>query len=153
MDVRKLGRSMGAEVTGVDLGRLYDATFKGIREAFLAHHVLAIRNQALTPEAQIAFSRRFGPLEDQLNAHYTVDGYPEVLVLSNDVRDGKPVGLIDGGDFWHSDSSHRDRPSMATLLYAVRNPEKGGDTEFANTYAAFEDLPVALVGRALFLAP
>ena len=141
MDVRKLGRTMGAEVTGVDLGRLDDATFKGIREAFLAHHVLAIRDQALTPEAQIAFSQRFGPLEEQLNAHYTVDGYPEVLVLSNDVRDGKPVGLIDGGDFWHSDSSHRDRPSMATLLYAVRNPEKGGDTEFANMHAAYDALP------------
>jgi len=141
MDVRKLGRSMGAEVTGVDLRRLDDATFKGIREAFLAHQVLAIRDQALMPDAQVAFSRRFGPLEDQLNAHYTVEGYPEVLVLSNDVRDGKPVGLIDGGDFWHSDSSHRDRPSMATLLYAVRNPEKGGDTQFANMDAAYEALP------------
>lgn len=141
MDVRKLGRSMGAEVTGVDLCRLDDAKFAGIREAFLTHQVLAIRDQDLTPDVQIAFSRRFGPLEDQLNAHYTVEGYPEVLVLSNDVRDGKPVGLIDGGDFWHSDSSHRDRPSMATLLYAVQNPKTGGDTEFASMYAAYEALP------------
>ena len=67
--------------------------------------------------------------------------YPEVLVLSNDMKDGKPVGLIDGGDFWHSDSSHRDTPSMATILYAVKNPRQGGDTEFANMYAAYDALP------------
>src|SRR5689334_14001035 len=141
MDVRKIGRSMGAEVTGIDLRRLDDATFKQVHEAFLAHQVLVVRDQAMTPEVQIAFSRRFGPLEDQLNAHYTVEGYPEVLVLSNDIKDGKPVGLIDGGDFWHSDSSHRDKPSMATMLYAVKNPDRGGDTEFANMYAAYETLP------------
>ena len=147
MDVRKIGRSMGAEVTGVDLRRLGDATFKQIHEAFLAHQVLVVRDQAMTPEVQIAFSRRFGPLEDQLNAHYTVEGYPEVLVLSNDIKDGKPVGLIDGGDFWHSDSSHRDKPSMATMLYAVKNPDQGGDTEFANMYAAYETLPDNLKRR------
>ncbi len=141
MDVRQVGRSMGAEVTGVDLRRLDDASFERIHEAFLAHQVLVVRDQAITPGVQIAFSRRFGPLEDQLNAHYTVEGYPEVLVLSNDIKDGKPVGLIDGGDFWHSDSSHRDKPSMATMLYAVKNPDNGGDTEFANMYAAYETLP------------
>jgi taurine dioxygenase len=147
MDVRKLGRSMGAEVTGVDVRLLDDRTFEGIREAFLDYQVLAIRDQDLTPAVQIAFSRRFGPLEDQLNAHYTVEGFPEVLVLSNDVRNGKPIGLIDGGDFWHSDSSHRDKPSMATILYAVKNPKEGGDTEFANMYAAYETLPEDLKER------
>ena len=147
MDVRRLARSMGAEVTGVDLRRLDDATFETDSRSIPCHQVLVIRDQELTPEAQIAFSRRFGPLEDQLNAHYTVEGYPEVLVLSNDIKDGKPVGLIDGGDFWHSDSSHRDRPSMATMLYAVKNPDQGGDTEFANMYAAYETLPEDLKRR------
>jgi len=147
MEVRKLGRSIGAEVTGVDLRRLNDASAEGIREAFLAHQVLAIRDQQLTPAAQTAFSRWFGPLEDQLNAHYTVEDHPEVLVLSNDIKDGKPVGLIDGGDFWHSDSSHRDKPSMATILHAVKNPRKGGDTEFANMHAAYETLPEDLKRR------
>jgi taurine dioxygenase len=141
MEVRKLGASLGAEIAGVDVRRMDDATFAALREAFLVHHVLAVRDQHIAPADQLAFSRRFGPLEDQLNAHYTVDGYPEVLVLSNDMNDGKPVGLIDGGDFWHSDSSHRDRPSMATILYAVKNPKEGGDTEFANMNAAYEALP------------
>jgi taurine dioxygenase len=147
MQVRKLGLSFGAEISGVDLRRLDAGTFAQIQDAFLAHQVLAIRDQRLTPADQIAFSGRFGPLEDQLNAHYTVDGYPDVLVLSNDIKDGKPVGLIDGGDFWHSDSSHRERPSMATLLYAVTNPRQGGDTEFANMYAAYETLPEPMKRR------
>lgn len=141
MDIRRLGPTMGAEITGVDLNCLSDSMFAEIRDAFHTHKVIAIRGQQLEPAAQIAFSRRFGALEDQLNAHYTIDGYPEVLVLSNDVRDGKPVGLIDGGDYWHSDSSHREYPSMATLLFAVKNPARGGDTEFADMVAAYEALP------------
>jgi taurine dioxygenase len=139
--MRELGAAMGAEILDVDLNDLSDDGFAQIRDAFLSYQVIAIRDQTLTPAAQLDFSRRFGALEDQLNAHYTVPDYPEVLVLSNDIKDGRPVGLIDGGDFWHSDSSHRDRPSMATILYAVKNPRQGGDTEFANMYAAYDALP------------
>lgn len=135
---------MGAEITGVDLDQLTPETFAQIRAAFHAHKVIAVRDQRLAPAAQIAFSRRFGALEDQLNAHYTVEGYPEVLVLSNDIRDSKPVGLVDGGDYWHSDSSHRDHPSLATILFAVKNPSIGGDTEFADMAAAYQALPAEM---------
>lgn len=147
MNVRRLGPTMGAEITGVDLNRLAASTFAQIRDAFHIHKVIAIRDQQLTPAAQIAFSRKFGALEDQLNAHYTIDGCPEVLVLSNDIREGKPMGLIDGGDYWHSDSSHREYPSMATILFAVKNPVSGGDTEFADMTAAYEALPEAIKVR------
>jgi taurine dioxygenase len=147
MDVRRLSAVMGAEIVDVDLNNLSDDAFGQIRDAFHAHQVIAIRDQNLTPAGQLDFSRRFGALEDQLNAHYTVPDYPEVLVLSNDMKDGRPVGLIDGGDFWHSDSSHRDKPSMATILYAVKNPDQGGDTEFANMYTAYEALPFEIKSR------
>ena len=70
---------MGAEIVGADLRALSDSDFAQIRDAFHAYQVLAVRDQTLTPADQLAFSRRFGPLEDQLNAHYTVDNYPEVL--------------------------------------------------------------------------
>jgi taurine dioxygenase len=76
MEVRKLGAAMGAEIAGVDLTRLDDATFEKIHAAFLDHHVIVVRDQRLTPPAQIAFSQRFGALEDQLNSHYTVPDYP-----------------------------------------------------------------------------
>ena len=147
MEIRKLAASMGAEIVGADLNALSDEDFARIRDAFHNYQVIAVRDQELSPAAQLGFSRRFGALEDQLNAHYTVPGYPEVLVLSNDVKDGKPIGLIDGGDFWHSDSSHRERPSMATILYAVKNPNRGGDTEFANMYAAYEALSDEMKAR------
>jgi taurine dioxygenase len=147
MEVRRLGAAMGAEILGANLNALDNAAFKAINGAFLAHHVIAVRGQHLSPAGQLAFSRRFGALEDQLNAHYTVPGYPEVLVLSNDMKDGKPIGLIDGGDFWHSDSSHRDLPSLATILFAVKNPSQGGDTEFANMEAAYAALPEAMKAR------
>jgi taurine dioxygenase len=140
MDLKPLSAAMGAEIAGVDLTKLDDATFERLCDAFCRYQVIVVRDQHLTPAAQIAFSRRFGALEDQLNAHYTVPDCPEVLILSNDMKDGKPVGLIDGGDFWHSDSSHRDHPSMATILYAVKIPSQGGDTEFANMIAAYEAL-------------
>lgn len=147
MEVRRVGAAIGAEIVGVDLNDLSDDAFAQIRDAFHAHQVIVIRGQSLTPAAQLDFSRRFGALEDQLNAHYTVPDCPEVLVLSNDMKDGKPVGLIDGGDFWHSDSSHRDKPSMATILYAVKNPHQGGDTEFANMHAAYDALPEEMKSR------
>lgn len=147
MSIRRLGRTMGAEIGGIDLNRLGTPVFARIRDAFHVHKVIAIRDQKLTPAAQIAFSRRFGALEDQLNAHYTIDGYPEVLVLSNDIRGGKPAGLVDGGDYWHSDSSHREYPSTATILFAVKNPLTGGDTEFADMVAAYEALPEPMQAR------
>ncbi len=147
MEIRRLASTFAAEIAGIDLNALSGEKFQAIHQAFLTHKVIAIKGQRLSPAGQMEFSQRFGALEDQLNAHYTVPGYPEVLVLSNDIKDGKPVGLVDGGDFWHSDSSHRDRPSMATILYAVKNPNKGGDTEFADMAAAYAALPASLKSR------
>ena len=141
MQVNTIGRSIGAEIVGVDLKSLSDTAFKQILDAFHAHSVIAIRGQDLAPGELVTFSCRFGPLEDQLNARYAMVEYPEVLVLSNDMKDGKPIGLIDGGDYWHSDSSHREKPSMATILHARQNPNEGGDTEFADMYRAYDALP------------
>lgn len=143
IEIRPLSSSMGAEVIGADFSKpVSNGDFARILQAFYDHQVLAIRDQTLTPADQIAFSQRFGALEDQLNAKYILPEEPKILVLSNDVKpDGSPVGLIDAGDFWHSDSSHRPLPSMATILYSLRNPNDGGDTGFANMYAVYEALP------------
>lgn len=141
LTVNRLGPVMGAEVLGVDLSAPVDeATFARIRKAFHDHQVLCVRGQNLSPADQLAFSARFGELEDQLNADFVIPGYPKVLILSNDMKDGKPIGVIDAGDYWHSDSSHIPLPSMATILQAVKNPSRGGDTEFANMYLAYETL-------------
>lgn len=139
--VNPLGATMGAEVVGVDLRALDEATFTVISDAFYRYQVLAIRGQSLSPAEQVVFSRRFGPLEDQLNADFVIPGQEEVLILSNDMKDGKPIGVIDAGDYWHSDSSHRPLPSAITVLHSIRNPQRGGDTEFSDMYRAYETLP------------
>jgi len=140
--VNPVSASLGAEVVGIDVAtRFDDEVFSVVEKAFHDHMVIAIRGQSLSPQAQIAFSRRFGPLEIQSNSDYSVSGHPEVLIISNDLVDGKPVGLIDAGDYWHTDSQSRAIPSRATILHAIKNPRHGGDTLFANMYAAYDALP------------
>ena len=139
---------MGAEVSGVDLSRpLREETFGEIRDALHCHHVLAIRGQRLQPRSFIEFSKRFGPPEPHLLDQFHHPEYPDILVLSNVVRDGKSVGLSDGGTYWHSDYSYLDIPARATLLYSIDVPKVGGDTLFADQEQAYADLPEAMKKR------
>jgi len=108
----------------------------------LSNPVVAIRAQTLSAQQQAAFSRQLGPLEVQDRKTYCHPDDPDILILSNEVRpDGSAVGIVDAGDFWHSDSSHLEEPCRATVLYAVRNPKSGGDTEFCNMYQVYDALP------------
>lgn len=143
MKVKPVSEIVGAEVTEVDLSQPLDAdTRTALRQALIDHQVLVIRDQTLTPEQQVAFSENWGILEKPLNVQYTTAETPMVMILSNEIKaDGTAVGVVDGGDFWHSDSSHVTVPSMVTILQSVRNPERGGDTEFCNMYAVYDALP------------
>lgn len=142
MKIAAFENGLGAEVTGVDLARFSRAEADGIYQALLDHQVLVIRNQAMTPLQQVAFSEIFGELEWQENAQHAHPDHDKVLILSNEIRpDGTAVGVVDAGDFWHSDSSHHERPVKITILQSIRNPSRGGDTDFCNMYAAFDALP------------
>lgn len=134
---------MAAEVVGLDLSRpLDDASFGRVNAAFLEHQVLCFRGQELPPERQIAFSRRFGRVVVHDNSRYALEGNEEVLVLSNDVdADGNHIGVVDAGDVWHSDLQFKRRPAKCTILHSLRNPSRGGETEFTNQYLAYEALP------------
>lgn len=146
--VNPLSDNMAAEILGVDLAKpLDDASFAQIEKAFHDHQVIAIRGQKISPENQVVFTRRFGEVEPHNTTEFVIPDTPQVLVLSNDMRDGKPVGVIDAGDFWHSDSSHRKVPSKATILHSLKNPSTGGDTQFANMYRAYETLPADVKRR------
>ena len=134
--IRPLSGALGADVSGVDLAVLNDATFAAVREAFLAHLVLVFPEQRITPAQQIAFTARFGPVEAHpLRTRGTVKGHPEVLVLENSKR--RP-GLRN--DFWHSDISYAVEPPLGSALYALEVPEGCGDTMFCNMYVAHEGL-------------
>ena len=139
------GSPLGAEVTGLDLSQpLADDDFKRIHRAHLDHHVVVFRDQRITPDQQISFSRRFGPLQIHVLRQFQLTGHPEILIVSNVLEDGKPIGLGDAGHFWHSDLSYKETPSLGSLLHAQELPAEGGDTLFANMHLAWDTLPQAL---------
>ncbi|HUC65688.1 MAG TPA: TauD/TfdA family dioxygenase [Stellaceae bacterium] len=150
--VTPTGGGVGAEITGVDLRRLDDGRFAAIRRAFVENSVLLIRGQQLSDDDLIAFSRRFGALDwapIQENGRRFVDGKPEIYVVSNVVEKGVAIGSLGAGEaVWHTDMSYLDDPPMASMLYAIEVPPKGGNTGFCNMYSAYEALPDALKRRA-----
>ncbi len=140
--VRPLGAGFAAEVIGLDLARpLDDATRRAVYDAFVRYQVLAFRDQDLTPEQQVAFTEQFGTLERHI-ARNRGAGNPLVHVVSNLGPDGLPSGKL-GSTRWHTDKSFRPEPSLATILHAVTMPPDGGDTCFADMYAAYDALPEA----------
>jgi taurine dioxygenase len=147
--VNKVSDKGAAEIVGLDCSKPLDpAEMEDLKRAFLDNPVLCIRNQDLTATQQAMFSRQFGPLETQDRSKYCHPDDPDVLILSNDRNpDGSAVGIVDAGDFWHSDSSHMEEPCRMTILYAVKNPAKGGDTQYCNMYLVYEALPEDLKRR------
>ncbi len=136
---------LGAEVVGLDLARpLSDADFAPIVDAHLDRHVVVFRDQRITPDQQIAFSRRFGPLQIHVLHQFHLPGHPEILVVSNIKENGQPIGLGDAGHYWHSDLSYKDKPSLGSMLHAQELPSEGGDTLFANMHLAYDTLPIEL---------
>lgn len=145
LHIRPLDAPLGAEVLGLDLSRPVEADdFARIHRAHLDHHLVVFRNQRITPAQQIAFSRRFGPLQIHVLRQFQLAGHPEILVVSNVVENGQPIGLGDAGHFWHSDLSYKERPSLGSMLHAQELPAEGGDTLFANMHTAWDSLPAHL---------
>jgi alpha-ketoglutarate-dependent taurine dioxygenase len=132
--VRPLAATVGAEISGADLGDLDDAAFAEIQHAFLEYKVIFFRDQPISIDEQLAFARRFGPLEEHpfLPAK---DGYGQVIRFAKDER---TVGVENA---WHSDVSWREIPPLGTVLHAIGVPEVGGDTLFADMEAAYASLP------------
>jgi taurine dioxygenase len=136
---------LGAEIIGLNLTRpVDDAAFARIHRAHLDHHVLVFRDQRITPSQQVAFSRRFGLLQIHVLRQFQLASNPEILIVSNIREDGKPIGLGDAGQLWHSDLSYKEHPSLDSMLHAQELPEEGGDTLFANMHLAWDTLPLEL---------
>jgi taurine dioxygenase len=139
LNIRRVAGALGAEISGVDLAQdLPDVTIAAVRQALLDHQVIFFRDQALTPAQQVAFGRRFGPL----NIHPYVAGmadHPEVMEVVKEPQD-----RVNFGGGWHSDMSFLERPAIGSILYAVETPEVGGDTLFASQAAAYDALSSGL---------
>lgn len=145
---RPLTDTIGMEVSGIDLSEPVSAAdFDRIVKVWLDATVLLFRGQSITPEQQIAFSRRFGELLVYTRAENELKQYPEILVLSNVVQNGKPIGAAVSSRYWHTDGHYLKCPPAASLLYGIEVPPKDGDTWFANTRAAYDALPEATKRR------
>ena len=134
MRLKKLG-SFGAEAEAIS------PNFKEVWEAFFASQVLVFRAQKFTPTAYLSFARQFGRPEPHVIDQFHHPEHADILVLSNVQKDGKPIGLADAGTYFHTDYSYLDVPARCTMLYSIQVPKKGGDTLFADQYAAYEGLP------------
>ena len=138
ISVEPLTPTIGAIVSGVQLGALDDATWAEIARAFADHLVLFFRDQDLTPAHLLDVGRRLGPLHRHPAAPH-LDGNPEVMLIHAD-ENSKAVA----GNGWHTDVSCDELPPMATLLWMQTVPPSGGDTLFASMYAAWDSLSAAM---------
>jgi len=143
MEFRKLSDGFGVEVRGVDLASLDGNAFEELKSAFFKHQVLVARAQTLTASQFLQFARRIGPPEPHVIDQFHHPEHADILILSNVTKNGQPTGLADAGTYFHTDYSYLDVPARATMLYSIQVPKQGGDTLFANQYAAYDDLPSA----------
>jgi taurine dioxygenase len=150
--VTPLTDAIGARVDGVDIAApMSDAVFADLRRALADHSVLVLPGQDFTPDEHIAFSRRFGPLEDHVLSDFCLPGHPEIFVVSNIIEDGRHIGAYGGSKRYHSDLSYLDEPSMGSLFYCLECPTGSGETAFASMAAAYEALPPDMQRRLLGL--
>ena len=151
---------LGAEIRGIDLRTINQATFDRLHQLWQHHLLLLFRGQTITPEDLVTLVKRFGTPVSSSNLHQrdlkerTANALfnlpPEVTVVTNLRENGEPVGILGDGELsWHLDFSFKERPTAARMLVAIQVPpvEKGGNTMFLNACAAFDALPEALKQR------
>jgi taurine dioxygenase len=134
MHVQKYAGGCGAEVSGVQIAELRDVQLEELRKAFLEHGVLFFRDQDLSPEEHIRFARRWGSIV--LNKFFPENrAHPEIAEVRKEEEQRTNIG---GG--WHADHSYDEEPALGSILVARELPDAGGDTLFANLYAAYDTL-------------
>jgi taurine dioxygenase len=141
MQLTRLGPRFGAEA------RDFGAPFQEVWDAFFAAQVLVFRGLQLTAARFLAFARPFGRPEPHVIDQFHHPEHADILILSNRRRNGEPVGLADAGAYFHTDYSYLEVPARCTMLYSIEVPRVGGDTLFADQYAAYDDLPDAMKRR------
>ena len=150
MQIVKSGHILGARVEGLDLAQpLSDEQFKVLEQALGQYGVLSYPKQTLTSLQLKNFAARFGKLEVNVANLYQEPGLPEVMILSNKVdENGKPMGMSDAGQDWHTDMSYSKMIAFTNVLYGLEIPHREGEplgnTEFCSMHAAYEDLPAEL---------
>jgi len=153
MRITKNNAGLGARIEQIDLRAPLDAlAFRTVLRALGQFGVLCFPDQDLVPSALASFAGHFGALEVNVANLFHAPGHPEIMLLSNK-RDaaGKPLGLSDAGQGWHTDMSYSAEIALANVLHAKEVPRRNGrplgDTQFRNMHAAYETLPAEIVAR------
>src|SRR5246127_1208614 len=150
IEIIPTGAALGAEIRGVNLAKpIDDDTFAVIERTYNEYGVIFFRGQQITPQQQVAFTRRFGEIEFNIfGERWSVSGSPEIVVVSNVTENGRPLGVRRAGENWHSDMCYTARPPRGTMLHAREIPTLHGlplgDTEFASAAAAWDALPATM---------
>ena len=149
IDVVPMSPAVGAEIRDVDLaGPFDDNTFAAVYAAWLDHGVLLIRDQRLSDDDLVVFSRRFGDLDQapvQGHGQASVEGIPEVLIISNVIEDGVSIGSLGDDELlWHTDMAYTEEPPKASCLYSLSVSEAGGETGYIDMCTVYETLPADL---------
>jgi len=152
MNIVLTGQTLGAQVHGLDLSRgLTDTERNTLMQALGDQGVLEFTNQTLTTAQLKAFSQRFGELYVSPGGRAQAEGFPEVMILSNMTQNGKPLGLSDAGQSWHTDMSYSNMIAFANVLHGTIIPQRDGKplgaTQFRNTRAVYNDIPEELKER------
>jgi len=141
ISIRPLTDGFGAEISGVDLASCGSQLHQAVVDAFHRSGIVVVRDQVLSPMAQLEFTRAFGTPELNPRVEYTYPGIPEIYVISNKIVNGRKIGDHQAGQGWHTDSSFMAEPVMCTMLYAMEVPDEGSDTLMADLCAAWNALP------------
>lgn len=150
--VKPSGEILGCRIEGSDLSQPLGEKELGLTLRCLADYgVVCFPQQSLDPAAQVAFSRNFGELEVHVSGVFQEPAHPEVMILSNIVENGRPIGLADAGQDWHTDMSFSKTIAFVNVLYAIKVPRRDGRplgaTRFASMTAAYDALPDAVKQR------
>ncbi len=155
LQVRPLHPSLGAEVRGIDMRVVPDAaTFQALHDVWMQYQVLVFPDQDITDEQHVAFTRCFGDLEVHHQKIIRSRFLPEIFRVSNVNDDNElmppthaTVKQVALAQFWHTDSSFREKPCTGSLLHGVEISRTGGETHFTNMYAVYDALPESLKRR------
>ncbi|ARP79373.1 taurine dioxygenase [Bordetella genomosp. 8] len=149
MEIVESGATLGVRIEGLDLDQpLSPEAYRAIEQALGRYGVVCFPRQRLEAASLKRFAQNFGTLEVNVANLYHEPDIPEVMILSNIVENGKPIGLSDAGQDWHTDMSYSRTIAFSNVLYGIRIPVRDGkslgNTEFCNMHAAYEGLPQAL---------
>lgn len=148
MIIEPSGKPAGAIIRGVDLAaRIDETSFARIRDALHQYAIICIRGQTITPAQQVAFTKRLGPLQPYApGGPFRLPDAPDVQLISNIYANDAPIGIIEAGQYWHTDASYSRTPPAYACLFAVEIPHDAdgnplGGTIFVSTSHAYETLP------------